>query len=47
MRIKEPLFDYISKDIDYQIKNGDCLTILKKIESSKFDLIISKVICLS
>ncbi len=41
MRIREPLFDYISKDIDYQIKNGDCLTILKKIENGKFDLIIT------
>ena len=32
MRVKEPLFDFISPDIDYALKNGDCLTVLKKIE---------------
>lgn len=41
MRVKEPLFDYISPDIDYAIKNGDCLTVLKKIEDGKFDLILT------
>lgn len=41
MKVKEPLFDYISSDIDYTIKNGDCLTVLKKIEDSKFDLILT------
>lgn len=41
MRVKEPLFDYISPDTDYDIKNGDCLTVLKKIEDRKFDLILT------
>jgi DNA modification methylase len=41
MIVKEPLFDYISPDTDYAIKNGDCLTVLKKIEDGKFDLILT------
>ena len=41
MRVKEPLFDYISPDTDYAIKNGDCLSVLKKIEDGKFDLILT------
>jgi adenine-specific DNA-methyltransferase len=41
MKIKEPLFDYISSDIDYEMKKGDCLTVLKKIEDGKFDLILT------
>lgn len=41
MRVKEPLFDYINPDADYAIKNGDCLTVLKKIEDGKFDLILT------
>ena len=41
MRVKEPLFDYINPDTDYTIKNGDCLTVLKKIENGKFDLILT------
>ena len=41
MKVKEPLFDYISPDIDYAIKNGDCLTVLRKIEDGKFDLILT------
>ncbi len=41
MRIKEPLFDYINLNIDYTIKNGDCLNVLKKIEDEKFDLILT------
>lgn len=41
MKVKEPLFDYINKDIAYQIINGDSLTILKKIENKKFDLILT------
>lgn len=41
MRVKERLFDYIRPDADYEIKNGDCLTILKKIEDGKFDLILT------
>jgi adenine-specific DNA-methyltransferase len=41
MKVKEPLFDYVSADTDYEIKKGDCLNVLKKIEDGKFDLIIT------
>lgn len=41
MKVKEPLIDYISPQINYQVKNGDSLSILKKIEDNKFDLIIT------
>lgn len=41
MKEKEPLFSYISPEIDYEIKKGDCLNLLKKIDDSKFDLIIT------
>jgi DNA modification methylase len=41
MKVKEPIFDYVSPNVDYQIKNGDSLTALKKIEDGKFDLILT------
>ncbi len=41
MKVKEPLFEYISPDISHQIVNGDSLSVLKKIENGKFDLIIT------
>lgn len=41
MKVKEQLFDYLISDADYSIKNGDCLTVLKKIEDGKFDLILT------
>lgn len=41
MRANEQLFNYIRPDIDYVIENDDCLTILKKIEDGKFDLILT------
>jgi adenine-specific DNA-methyltransferase len=41
MKVKEPLFDYISPTIDYQIIKGDSLSELKKIDNGKFDLIIT------
>lgn len=41
MKVQKPLFDYISPDTDYEIKKGDCLTVLKKIEDGKFDLILT------
>lgn len=41
MKIKEPLFEYINPKINYQVENGDCLSILKKLEDGKFDLIIT------
>jgi adenine-specific DNA-methyltransferase len=41
MKVKEPIFDYVSPNIDYQIKNGDSLAVLKKIEDRKFDLILT------
>lgn len=41
MIVEEPLFDYISADTDYEIKKGECLTVLKKIEDGRFDLILT------
>lgn len=41
MIVEEPLFDYISAKTDYEIKKGDCLTVLKKVEDGKFDLILT------
>jgi adenine-specific DNA-methyltransferase len=41
MKVKEPLFEYISPGITHQIINGDSLSALKKIEAGKFDLIIT------
>lgn len=41
MKVKEPLFEYISPDTDYQILNGDSLKVLNGIENGKFDLIIT------
>lgn len=41
MKVKEPIFDYVNPGIDYQIKKGDSLTVLKKIEDGKFDLILT------
>jgi adenine-specific DNA-methyltransferase len=41
MKAKEPLFDYISPKIDYQIRKGDCLSELKDIGDNKFDLIVT------
>jgi len=39
--IKEPLFEYISSNIEHHIIKGDSLSVLKKIEDCKFDLIIT------
>ncbi len=41
MKIKEPLFEYISPNTDYQIKNGDSSIVLQDFEDGKFDLIIT------
>ena len=41
MKAKEPLFEYISPEIDYQIKEGDSLSVLQKMEDGKFDLILT------
>jgi len=41
MKVKEPLFEYISSDISHNIINGDSLKVLKGIEDEKFDLIIT------
>jgi len=41
MRVEETLFDYVRPDTKYEIKNGNCLTVLKKIENGKFDLILT------
>ncbi len=41
MKVKEPLIDFIRKDIEYQIQKGDSLAILKKNENKKFDLVLT------
>jgi len=41
MKIKEPLFDYITPGIDYQIKTGDCLAFLKNMPDGRFDLVLT------
>lgn len=41
MKVEEPLFEYISPDISYNVINGDSLKVLKGIEDGKFDLIIT------
>jgi DNA modification methylase len=41
MKVKEPLFEYISPDISHNVINGDSLNVLKGIEDGKFDLIIT------
>lgn len=41
MKAEEPLFDYINPNADYLIENGDCLTVLRAVEDSKFDLILT------
>jgi DNA modification methylase len=41
MKAKEPLFDYISTENEFQIVNGNSLKTLKSIENGKFDLIIT------
>jgi len=41
MRVKEPLFDYIKRDICFEVQNDDCLSALKKLENGKFDLVLT------
>ena len=41
MQIIEHLFEYVSQDICYEVQNDDCLTVLKKVENGKFDLILT------
>ena len=41
MIVQEALFDCISPDTEYEIKKGDCLNVLKKVEGGKFDLILT------
>ncbi|MDR0844029.1 MAG: site-specific DNA-methyltransferase, partial [Tannerella sp.] len=41
MKVKEPLFDYVSPDMHFEIKNADCLSVLKKTEDDKFDLVLT------
>lgn len=41
MKVNEPLFEYIRKDISYNVICGDSLKVLKGIEEGKFDLIIT------
>ncbi len=41
MGVKEPLFDYISPSVDYQVRQGDALKVVSAFEDGKFDLIIT------
>jgi adenine-specific DNA-methyltransferase len=41
MKVKEPLFEYISPETKYQILNGDSLKVLTGFTGGKFDLIIT------
>lgn len=41
MDTKEPLFDYLSPDIHYEINKGDCLKLLKNIDDKKIDLVLT------
>lgn len=41
MKVDEPLFDLINPSLDYHIENGDALRTLSRIDSDKFDLIIT------
>lgn len=41
MGVKEPLFDYISPTLDYSVKQGDALKVIREFEDGKFDLIIT------
>jgi adenine-specific DNA-methyltransferase len=41
MKVNEPLFDYINPNLSYDVKHGDCLSVLKTIEDEMFDLIIT------
>ena len=41
MKVKEPLFDYLASEIDYQVINSECLAALAKMPEGKFDLIIT------
>ena len=39
--MKEPLFEYISPDTQFEINRGDCLDVIKHLDDGKFDLIIT------
>jgi DNA modification methylase len=41
MKLNKPLFDYISPNTRYEVKNGDCSDLLKGMEDETFDLIIT------
>ncbi len=41
MKMKEPLFEYISPDTQFEINRGDCLDVIKHLDDGKFDLIIT------
>jgi len=41
MQTERSLFDYIKQDIHFEIQNDDCLSVLKKTENGKFDLILT------
>jgi DNA modification methylase len=41
MQVVEPLFEYIKQDVCCEMQNNDCLTVLRRTENEKFDLILT------
>jgi DNA modification methylase len=41
MQVEEPFFDYISSDVRFEIKNDDCLSVLKQTNGGKYDLVLT------
>lgn len=41
MKAKEPLFPYLSPDIEYKIENGDCFSVLEGCPDGMFDLVLT------
>ena len=41
MKAEEPLFDYVSSEVQHKVEWGESLKILKKYDDQKFDLIIT------
>jgi DNA modification methylase len=41
MQVKEPLFNYVDSNVRFEIRNDDCLSVLKATEDSRFDLVLT------
>jgi DNA modification methylase len=40
-KVEKSLFEYIKPDISYEMRHGDCLSVLQNVESGRFDLILT------